>query len=193
MGYTTDFDGVLTFDKPLTAAQVKYIQDFNNSRRMKRDAAKAALLTDKVREAVGLPIGEDAAYYVGSAEDGQMGQKNDNSVLDYNSPAGQLGYDDAGFSDRWAENKKRITDGKCQPSLWCQWTVNDEGTQLEWDGGEKFYYYTEWLKYLIAHFFNVWGVKLNGEIKWTGEDDEDMGKIYVTDSVVEARKATITY
>lgn len=38
------------------------------------------------------------------------------------------------------------------PDLWCQWVPSDDGTQVKWDGGEKFYYYTEWMKYLIHHF-----------------------------------------
>lgn len=76
MGYTTDFQGLLKFNNPLTPEQVKYIQSFNKSRRMKRNEKIAATLIDSVREAVNLPIGEDGAYYVGSALDGSFGQTN---------------------------------------------------------------------------------------------------------------------
>lgn len=180
MGYTTEFKGSLQFDKPLTASQIAYIQAFNNTRRMKRKAEYAEVLKDDLRVAVGLPIGEEGAYYVGSHSDGNMGQKNDASVLDHNTPPGQLTYATGGYE----VNKQRIKEGLCQPGLWCQWTVSDDGTKLEWDGGEKFYYFTEWLQYLINHFFNVWGVKLNGTIKWQGEDMDDRGEIFVEESEV---------
>ena len=159
MGYSTDFRGQLEFSTPLTPAQVKYINAFKGTRRMKRDAAKAELLPDELRLAVGLPIGEDGMYYVGSHNDGNFGQDKDASIIDYNSS------------------------GKF-PGLWMQWEVSEDGTTLEWDGGEKFYNYIEWLKYLIEHFFNVWGTKLNGSIEWRGEEWDDTGTITVTDSNV---------
>jgi hypothetical protein len=39
-----------------------------------------------------------------------------------------------------------------QPGLWCQWEPLDDGTALEWNGGEKFYDADEWMRYLIEHF-----------------------------------------
>jgi hypothetical protein len=32
------------------------------------------------------------------------------------------------------------TPPKTQPGLWCQWRPDGDGTLIEWDGGEKFYY-----------------------------------------------------
>lgn len=163
MGYTTDFSGQLEFSKPLTASQVKYINAFQSTRRMKRDAIKAESFPDELRLAVGLPIGSEGAYYVGSHNDGNCGQTQDASIIDYNS------------------------NGK-MPSLWCRWEVSEDGTNLQWDGGEKFYCYVEWLQYLITHFFDVWGVKLNGKIEWFGEDSDDTGTITVNNSQIS--KAT---
>jgi hypothetical protein len=57
---------------------------------------------------------------------------------------------------------------------------------LEWDGGEKFYNYEEWLEYLIAHFFNRWGYTLSGCVRWSGEDTDDVGTLAVEDNVVTA-------
>jgi len=68
-------------------------------------------------------------------------------------------------------------------SIWCQWIVEDG--QLKWDGGEKFYGYIGWLKYLISEYFEKWGVKLNGEIGFMGEDFDDKGVIDVTDNNVK--------
>lgn len=75
---------------------------------------------------------------------------------------------------------------KTQPGLWCQWIPTDDGTCLEWDGGEKFYNYVEWLEYLINKVLAPKDYILNGEISWTGENSDDHGTIIVTDNYVEA-------
>jgi hypothetical protein len=77
------------------------------------------------RQAAGLPLGREAAYFIGGG--GFMGQDRDDSVLDYNVPP------------------------KDQPGLWCQWPTEDR-TAIAWNGGEKFYCYVPWLRYLLEHF-----------------------------------------
>src|SRR5262245_61818938 len=119
MGYTTDFSGHFEITPALTQAQVEYLQAFNYTRRMKRDATKLADVPDPKRIAVGLPLGIDAEYFVGYEND--HGQDHDISIVSYNGPPAE------------------------QPGLWCQWEV--ESTILQWDGGEKFYDYVEWLQY----------------------------------------------
>jgi hypothetical protein len=99
MGYTTEFEGVIKVDPPLSAAEVNYLNKFSDSRRMKR---------------------ENGPYYVADDEA---------DVLEYNTPP--IG----------------------QPGLWCQWIPTDDGTGIEWDGGEKFYNAAEWMQYIIDHFF----------------------------------------
>lgn len=158
MGYTTDFTGAFTVTPALKPEHAAYIRKFNKTRRMKRDAAKAAKMPDPIREAVGLPVGNEGAFFVGG--EGYMGQKRDASVLDYNHPPSG------------------------QPGLWCQWTTNEAGTTIEWDEGEKFYDYTEWLAYLIENFLSRWGYTVNGEVEWAGEDRDDLGKLVVKDNVV---------
>jgi hypothetical protein len=132
--------------------------------------------------------GRDGEYF--AYDDGDNGQYGDDSIIDYNCPPGQM--NDGDFSVRWNENQSRINNGTCQPGLWCQWTITsyfeDGEDYLEWDG-----HYIEWLEYLIEHFFNKWGVKLNGEIEWVGEDTFDLGKIVVTDNVVKVLFGRITY
>jgi len=88
-----------------------------------------------------------------------FGQTDDKSVLEYNCPP------------------------EGQPGLWCQWIISKKGF-LKWNGGEKFYDYIEWLEYLIEHFFEPWGVKLNGSIRWWGEDRDDVGTITVEENEV---------
>ena len=160
MGYTTDFSGAVTITPPLSYDEVQYLQAFNGSRRMKRDADAAARLPDSRRRRVAMPIGDEGGYYVG-AHVKDMGQERTPDIVDYNSPP-------AG-----------------QPGLWCGWTPTEDGTSIEWDGGEKFYNYVEWMEYLIEHFIKPWGHVAEGEITWQGEDSDDRGTIFVKDNVVE--------
>lgn len=74
---------------------------------------------------------------------------------------------------------------------YCQWVINSKGN-LEWDRGEKFYNYRQWLQYLIDKFFQPWGYKLNGQIEWQGEDHFDRGLIIVKDNRVSFR-TTLEY
>ena len=136
-----------------------YLQKFSRTRRMKRDAIRAAEMPDPIREAVGLPMGPEGAY--SWAVCGYWGDDRDESILDYNEPP------------------------KGQPGLWCQWVPDADGIAIKWSGGEKFYRYVQWLRYLIEHFHAPWGYILNGKMTWQGEENEDQGTIVVTDNVVE--------
>jgi hypothetical protein len=74
-----------------------------------------------------------------------------------------------------------------QPSLWCQWRVNDKGNRLEHTGGEKFGEYVEWINYLVEHFFSPWGVKLDGSIEYQGKVLVHSGTIEIIDNRIEVR------
>ena len=71
-----------------------------------------------------------------------------------------------------------------QPSLWNQWTPTEDGMGIEWDGGEKFYSYTEWLVYLIHKVLAPNGYVLNGVVQWSGEETGDVGEIIVENNRV---------
>ena len=160
MGYTTDFFGSLEFNKPVAPWLADYIEKFNRTRRMKRDPEKIKELFPNWGElCFNGELGFEGAYFVGGL--GFMGQDNDTSVLDHNEPS----------SD--------------QPGLWCQWVINVEKNCLEWDGGEKFYNYEEWLEYLIDNFFEPLGYVLNGDIEWQGENYDDLGTIHVVNNVID--------
>jgi len=204
MGYTTDFTGGLTLSRPATKQEKDYINLFSNTRRMKRNVEK---LFEIYEGKHGYPFakgntpleiyGEDGAYF--AFNDGQCGQQDDGSIIDYNRPPGQPSYDETrGMPiDQILTNEKaRKKSGKSQPGLWCQWVIEEptEGEQyVAWDGGEKFYNYVEWLKYLIVHFFEPWGIKLNGEILWAGEDYDDRGKIVVVDNKITTKVGKLHY
>lgn len=167
MGYSTDFHGSFDVSPPLSAEQTAYLRAFNETRRMTRDPSIASTLPDPVRDAVGLPIGPQGAYFVGGQ--GDFGQDNDASVVNYNrEPIGQ-------------------------PGLWCQWTPTDDGTRIEWDGGEKFYEYEEWIQYIITHFLQPWGCTLNGCVEWEGEHEEDIGALTVTNNSVRIYTDRLEY
>jgi hypothetical protein len=163
MGYTTEFNGEFIFNKPLTKLQKEYINKFSNTRRMKRDSAA---LTAWFKGKYGLvgntenPYGQEGEFFIGGT--GYMGQDTDPSVLDNNHPPIQ------------------------QPSLWCQWIT--DGNSLYWNGGEKFYEYTDWLDYMIENFFIPWGIELNGLIEWSGEDFDDKGAIEIINNQRKIRK-----
>jgi hypothetical protein len=135
-----------------------YLVKFSETRRMKRDATKAAGLPDPTREAVGLPLGEEAGYFVGGG--GFMGQDDDESVLDHSDPPSG------------------------QPGLWCNWQPNKDGTAIVWSGAEKFYAYVDWLDYLIDNFLRPWEYVLNGKVRWRGQERDDRGIITVKDNQV---------
>jgi hypothetical protein len=55
---------------------------------------------------------------------------------------------------------------------------------IEWDTGEKFYSYIEWLEYIIYNFLAPKGYVLNGSVEWYGEDRADVGTIVVKSNIV---------
>jgi hypothetical protein len=164
MGYDTTFEGWFDLNKPLTEAHKNYLNRFSKTRRMKRDEAKAAELEDPIREAVSLPVGPEGCYFVGAG--GLYGQDKDESVIEYNYPPSN------------------------QPGLWCQWIPNEDGTQIRWDEGEKFYSYVKWLEYMIKHLLNPWGYTLNGKVRWQGEDMYDLGTITVKNNKVTTKRVS---
>jgi hypothetical protein len=198
MGYTTDFDGSVTLEPALTPEQAAYLKRFNQSRRMKRNAEIAETFPDPLREAVGLPIGVEGEFYVSSEDldgvitdpnDPRIGHLKSEKVPEWNDPskachAGQR-------RDASIDEYNGPPSG--QPSLWCQWTTNADGTEIEWDGGEKFYEYVEWMEYIIDSFLKPWGIVAEGEIEWQGEGRGDIGLIVVKDNVVNPKMGRIVF
>ena len=119
MGYSTDFKGSFTCHPPLSSDHQRYLTAFSITRRVKRNELRAEQRTDLLRVMVGLPIGVEGGYYVSSSDN--YGGRTDDSVTCYNTPP------------------------EGQPSLWCGWIPNEDGTEIIWDGAEKFYEYVPWL------------------------------------------------
>jgi len=108
-----------------------------------------------------------------------------------NLPVGKEG----GFYVVDSNDAEDVIDGNSppegQPGLWCQWVPTEDGMAIEWDGGEKFYEYIDWLEYIIKNFLKPWGYKLNGKVLWQGESVGDVGSITVKDNKVSTRKAKL--
>jgi hypothetical protein len=156
MGYSTDFTGKFSLDKPLRPEHHAYLRRFSEKRHMKWRVEAIENVPDPVREAAGLPLGEDGGYFVG-----HLPADESRYTLDENDPPDS------------------------QPGLWCQWIPSEDDQTIQWDGTEKFYFYVEWLYYLIDHFIQPWGYILNGEVSWQGEEDDDYGIIIVKNNEID--------
>lgn len=123
--------------------------------------------TRRMARKVDPKYGVEGEFYVDGK--GSFGQDKDETVIDYN------------------------TSPKTQPGLWCQWAPSEDGTEIVWDGSEKFYNYVEWIKYLIEKILAPRGYVLNGEVKWQGEESSDLGIIEIAKNKVSVREGRVVY
>lgn len=158
MGYTTEFYGALTITPPIDDQVKHFINQLNQTRRMKRDAEQL--------EKLGFcdDYGVDGEFFVQENAIHALGfnDMTDPTIVNINQPPAT------------------------QPGLWMQWCINDEG-ELVWDEGEKFYESVAWLQYLIDRIFEPAGYKLNGRIECQGENHFDHWFIHVTDNCIAVR------
>lgn len=125
---------------------------------------------------------EEGEYYVDAG--GHAGQDSEPDIIEYNSPPPE------------------------QPGLWCQWTVEDNGTAIIWDGSEKFYSAAQWMWYIIQNFIKpnpiakirfpkqyafLKGHICNGEIGAQGEDSDDRWNLVVKDNEVFTEHGHVIY
>src|SRR5687768_3876981 len=99
MSMRAQFEGAFLLDKPLTEQHRAYLEKFCHVRHMKRYEELLTKEPDPLREAVGLPVGSEGAYYTGSTEFGGQDFGHP-SIIDSNRPP--VG----------------------QPDIICQWTLN---------------------------------------------------------------------
>lgn len=71
-----------------------------------------------------------------------------------------------------------------QPGLWCHWMPSDDRMGIEWDTGEKFYFYIKWIIYIIKNFLKPKGYVLNGDVAFSGTSPDDRGTIRIIDNIV---------
>lgn len=93
-------------------------------------------------------------------------------------------------------SEKDWSDDNSRPSEYadyCQWVTDKDGKYLEWDSNEKFYDYIKWLEWLIKNFFRPKGIVLDGEVEWSGEEEEDIGKIIVKNNKIDIKEGQVVY
>ena len=76
-------------------------------------------------------------------------------------------------------------DEEDMPSIWCQWVVGADWQSIRWDGGEKFYGYIGWIRYINNHFLLPKKIKLTGTVVFQGENPKDGGRIVATNGKIE--------
>jgi hypothetical protein len=140
---------------------------------------------------VGLPVGPDGGYYVGT-----MRPTLECGIRNATGP--ELGIGAQGFHGIAGQQETpdiviEWAPPAGQPGQWCQWTPDEDGTAIVWDEGEKFYEYVDWICYLIDQFLKPWGYVVNGEVTWSGEESGDLGLIEVTDNKVRVKYGHIEY
>lgn len=150
MGTTTIFDGRFNLDRRLAPEHAAYLRAFARIRHVQRDPEICATMADPVREATGLPPGPEGIYFVAGGVYWE----------DYNHDRSVIGYDEQRGSV-WSDERPTVL-----PGYWCNWAPTKDGLGIEWNGGEKFYSWTEWLQVLIDHFLVPWGYQLTGGVEW---------------------------
>lgn len=127
---------------------------------------KGLASTRRMSRKVGPEYGIEGEFYVDG--EGFMGQGAEDHIINSNKPP------------------------KTQPGLWCQWLIQDDRKTIKWDGGEKFYHYTTWIRYLIERVLAPAGYTLNGQVKWSGEDRLDNGIIDIINNQVDVKIWNVT-
>jgi len=135
----TYLNGSFQINPPLQGIHLGYLDRFSRIRHMKRDVKLLKKLRDPLREAVGLPLGLEGAYYV--AGEIFFSDYDNPTIIEYNDPPSG------------------------QPRLWCSWEASGDGESYYWTNGDKNYGHVAWLEYLIKHFLNPWHYKLSGRVE----------------------------
>lgn len=156
--YQTRLFGRFTLDKPLTTTHAEYLHAFSEKPHMRWYTDKIALLPDPVRAAVGLPLGDGGAYFVGDVVD----------------------------EARYVE--QALAEVRGLPNRFCDWQPTADNMGIEWNGMTDTYFYVEWLDYLMRHFLTPWGYRLAGEVHWQGDHPGDAGVITFTDGVMQVQR-----
>lgn len=67
------------------------------------------------------------------------------------------------------------------PDSYCQWQLTKQLDGIEWDRGEKFYKYTEWLQWIIDNILKPAKISIRGRVEFQGEESTDFGVLVVED------------
>lgn len=176
MGYCTWFDGHFKLEKPLAPHHLAYLQAFYDVPHVHWDGDLVNQHPDPLREAVGLPLGENGCSFTG------------HGFLDEYCypPWSYTGSKETGPAPTDPAYLGKVCPGT--PYHHCPWKPNDDGTEL-FVPGDKPYKYIEWLHFLVDHFLTPWNALLNGKMTWHGEWDHDAGIIIVEHNMITVLEA----
>lgn len=76
------------------------------------------------------------------------------------------------------------------PDSYLQWVPSESLDAIVFDGGEKFYNYSDWMLFTL-HFLSEAEIRANGVIQWQGEDTGDVGLLTVIDNGLTVTKGSV--
>ena len=148
MGYWTDVNGELSFNKPVEEDFRTYLNKFYGIRHVLRDNDRIMANNSNWKDlCYNGNLGEYGEYFVGNGEYDQ----DEDSIIDVNHSG-------------------------VFPALNCMWYVSDDGTKLLEDA-EKPYGLLSSLIYIIRNFLEPNGYVLNGELEYIGGGDRGKIKV----------------
>jgi hypothetical protein len=168
MGYTTDFYGSVDIDPPLNAAEISYLKQFAETRRMDRDKGP---------------------YFVGGS--GEFGQGHDPDIRDHNASAdGQPGLwcqwvpTDDGASLEWDQGEKFYNASEWMGYLIDHFLKPGAWAALDLDAAIR-----QDARFAAFTFDHT----CNGEIEAKGEDADDLWLIDVSGNDVTVKDGKVVY
>lgn len=180
MGYTTTFRGRFTLNRCLKPEHKAYLRRFSEIRHEILREEMLKDYPDPLREIVGLPIGKDGMYFTGWID--PENEKEDaltEGLSDSLRPFIKQGFERAFVQNYGRPDPKPMW----PPSYYCQWVPDHSSRGIEWNQGEKFSGYIQWLRFLMDHFLLPWGYALAGEVSYEGEQGEH-GRIIVKENEI---------
>ncbi|GAQ88063.1 hypothetical protein KFL_003970100 [Klebsormidium nitens] len=175
------FSGMMHFadGKKLTPQQFQYLMLFCNIPRFKRNVELLKSHSDPLREAVGLPLGEEGEYFVSSQEYEGLSEELKEAVRNFsNKLNGVRWYNGAGISVE-CETPAGVPD-----LYWCHWRPSTTYRGIKWIGyfGKSitFFHATEWMQWISKNILQKWGLRLEGEIWYQGENRSLTGRFVAT-------------
>jgi len=184
MGYRTKWKGSFKLSQPLSEKQQKWFNDWSKIRKVYYDS-------DKLME-----------HYKGVGSlDGDYGENGE--FFGYlPNDWGNKSYWDCDKSDREEYNSwiggdnelmfpikgKHNDSPSNQPFLWMYWKIDGDTIEIDsdridgcssWSGSQL-----KWLEYIRTKILSKWGITIEdgGEIRWSGEDVDDVGKMVYEDN-----------